>query len=246
MSSKSKIPLSLVLVMAAVAGIAFAAAYIFKGSTNSSVSPNSAMVPQAALQDSGQIPAQSSRKGNYEVVEASDVSVSLVSWNTAPATASAVAIQVEVCIQLPSTENWISEASLIVGEQTIPAFGWGLLNPKDPATYTGRHRCYQLDFALPEGGQTQAAPLRFVVERLFIPPPMMPTEEQCAQAQQKLDEAGRGIKFSCWYPDGGGGWGYDVLNKPQGMSEEQVASLIYEALREKVVEGPWEFTLSVP
>jgi|BarGraIncu01122A_1022018.scaffolds.fasta_scaffold16989_2 hypothetical protein len=240
MSSKKKMLVSLILVLATIAGIAFASGYVVKGLVNSPAFPNSPTVPQAALQDSVQIPAHSSQKVKPEVAEVNNVSVSLSNVS-----ATATAINVEVCIQLPSTENWIPEASLIMGGQTISAEGWGLLNSKDPATYTSSNRCYQLDFMRPEGVQIDGTPAKVTVERLFIPPPIVPTKEQCAAAQQKLDAASKGINFTCWYPEGGGGWGYDVLKKPQGMSDDQVAASIYEALREKVVEGPWEFALNI-
>lgn len=246
MSGKQKILVSLVVVaIAAIAGIAFAVGYIVKGPANSYASPNSAAVPQVVPQDSAQLPAEFSQKAKSEVAQASDVSVRLVTASSV--SAFTTAIQAEVCIELPSTEDWNPEASLIAGGQTIPAFGWGLLgNTKDPATYASRNRCYKLDFALPKGVQGQAAPLRIVLERLFIPPPDMPTEEQCAQAQQKLDEAGRGIEFTCrLYPEQGG-WGYDLVKTPQDMSEEQIGTLIMQAFRQKVVEGPWEFTLDNP
>lgn len=237
MLSKQKILVSLaIVVMVVAAGIAFGAGYIVKGFVHSSNSPYSV---QAALPDSTQTSTPSSQEGN-DGIQAKNISMRLGATTT-----SANRVQAEVCIQLPSTENWVPEASLVAGGQTIPANGWVMLNSKDPSTYTSSNRCYQLSFAIPNEVQTQAAPLQIEVERLFIPPPTMPTEEQCAQAQQKLDAASSGIKFTCNLQPDRGAWGYDVQQRPQGMSDEQVASLIFGALREKVVEGPWMFILNI-
>jgi hypothetical protein len=238
MLKKSKILVFLTLMAVAVISISFIAGYVLKGSTLSSASSSNLNVAAPAItQNSTQAP-QLVHESNLSTLEVKGVSLQL-----SGVLASNDTLQVKLCIHLPSTDDWNPEASLIVGRQTVPAQGWGLLNSKNPATYASLDRCYQFSFALPKGFQTQSTPLQVEVERLFIPPPDMPTAEQCAQAQQKLDAERSGIKFTCNLQPNQGGWGYNLLQKAQGMSDDQAGSLIMDAFKQKVIEGPWKFNV---
>ncbi len=239
---KSKVFVWLTLAIVVVSGISLATGY-FRGSSVSlpslpSSSADLAEVTQETSPPATQVPPSSQDRTTQTVRD--------ISFRLSGVRASANILQVELCIHLPSTENWIPEAGLVVGGQTFPAHGWVLLNSKDAATYISRDRCYRFSFSVPEGARSQAFAAQLVVYKLYTPAPDMPTEEQCARAQQKLQEANTGIKFACrLYPDQGS-WGYDILEKPQNMSEDQASLLINQAFIEKTAEGPWKFSVEIP
>lgn len=111
-------------------------------------------------------------------------------------------------------------------------------------------RCQHLGFPL--GSQDQPGTLKLVIPELgqWVDE----TPEAVAAAQEKLKAQGIElihaiVSSSEWNASGGGGGGggtdYQIKKKPEGMSDDQVMRLYYEALG-MYYPGPWTFTIELP
>lgn len=150
--------------------------------------------------------------------------------------------QAEICLQLPSTADWIPEAVLTLGSQEVIG-DWRLLNPKDPATYASQNRCYAYSFPVTYDVSTTAQQFSITINQLKTSVPEVLDADMIAKAKQKLQAAASGVGFA--YKQGDHGFGFEITQKPVAMSDEQAYKMISEAFSESI-GGPWAFTLNVP
>ncbi len=111
-------------------------------------------------------------------------------------------------------------------------------------------RCVQLGFPL--GSQDQPGVLTLVIPELRQE--VDETPQAVKAAQEKLKAQGielipTSVSGSQWDASGSGGGGggtdYQIKKKPEGMSDDQVMRLYYEALG-SFYPGPWTFTIDIP
>ncbi len=163
--------------------------------------------------------------------------------------------QVYLCYQKPSSADWMigSDASLQIGEDTAspgsysmlfdPDFGGSskILEPNwTPAVRTDR--CVKLGF--PIGHHNQPESMTLAISELEQSVPEGIPEDQLLAARQKLLAQGVDMDWVTWSGQGGGGAGPVIKQKPEGMTDEQVVRLFYEALG-YYHPGPWIFTLEI-
>lgn len=70
-----------------------------------------------------------------------------------------------------------------------------------------------------------------------------PEQPNCDAAQKKLDDAKFGITIECTH--GYLTFEYNIVSKPDSMSEYDARQIVSEAFVESVT-GPWEFTFAKP
>jgi hypothetical protein len=150
-------------------------------------------------------------------------------------------VQAELCIEMPTLDQWFPEASLTVAGTTIPNRGWSLVNAKDPDVMKTARRCYV--FRFPVTAEQSAAGIGTLkLERLSreIEGGLL-SEAGEAAAKERLLKDHPEIEFEVVivHGEGGGGAYVDFLSKPEGMSEEEALQLVREAAEEEIPVG-WE------
>ena len=105
-------------------------------------------------------------------------------------------------------------------------------------------RCIELGF--PIGSvQQPGSVLTLVIPGLELSMPESIPADSWAAAQKKLAAQGIQIEQYTFSANGGGGGGWNILQRPPGMSDEQVYQLTKEALG-CTYPGPWVFELTLP
>ncbi len=121
----------------------------------------------------------------------------------------------------------------------IPLDPQGNFSPSQPAD-----RCIALGFPIGSVQQPQGT-LTLIIPGLENSIPEAIPNEAWAAAQQKLAAQGIQVEQYTFSANGGGGGGWNILQRPDGMSDEQVYQLVKEALG-YTFPGPWIFTLPLP
>jgi hypothetical protein len=145
--------------------------------------------------------------------------------------------EAEICIDLPTNQDWLPYASLETAAGKIPAEGVALLSAKDPNTYAGTFRCYR--FTFPPQEQAAGGNVKIIVEKIQTTIPEFISDELCNNAREKARAASPNLDFTCVMGSHGGG--IQITDKPADWSDEQALGLAYASLVD-LVEGPWEFT----
>jgi len=163
--------------------------------------------------------------------------------------------QIFLCYQKPSSADWMvgSGASLQVGEDTANLRSYSMLFDPDfggdpkmsepdwaPPVNTGR--CVKLGF--PIGHHNQPESMALTISELEQSVPEGIPDDQLQAARQRLLVQGVDMDWVTSSGNGGGGGGPVINKKPEGMTDEQVMRLFYEALG-YYYPGPWTFTLEI-
>jgi hypothetical protein len=163
--------------------------------------------------------------------------------------------QVYLCFQKPSSADWMvgSGASLQVGEDTANLGSYSMLFDPDfggdpkmsepdwtPPVNTGR--CVKLGF--PIGRHNQPESMTLTISELEQSVPEVIPNDQLQAARQKLLAQGIDMDWVTSSGNGGGGGGPVINKKPEGMTDEQVMRLFFEALG-YYYPGPWTFTVEI-
>ena len=163
--------------------------------------------------------------------------------------------QVYLCYQKPSPADWMvgATASLQIGEDRTnpgaysliydPEFGAGL-NSSEPdwsaPVTTGR--CVKLGF--PVGHHNQSESMTLTITRLEQSIPEAIPDGQLQAVRQKLLAQGIDMDWVTFSGNGGGGGGPVINTKPEGMTDEQVMQMFFDALG-YYHAGPWIFTVEI-
>lgn len=151
----------------------------------------------------------------------------------------------DFCLQTPDQNDWLlGPLTLQIQGQTLAGhsttyLGWlttaGWLEAKDPAVATQTHlqRCGTIAVPLPTAAN--GATFTLEIQQLETSMPAVP---DCTRAEQRLATQNAGIQIKCQVDDAG--LSYAILQKPEGMSETEVAQRVREAFVE-VALGPWVF-----
>jgi hypothetical protein len=163
--------------------------------------------------------------------------------------------QIFLCYQKPSSADWMvgSGASLQIGEDTANPGSYSMLFDPDfggdprmsepdwaPPVNTGR--CVKLGF--PIGHHNQPESMTLTISELEQSVPEGIPDDQLQAARQRLLVQGVDMDWVTSSGAGGGGGGPVINKKPEGMTDEQVMRLFYEALG-YYYPGPWTFTLEI-
>lgn len=171
-----------------------------------------------------------------QAAKVNGIEVSLMDYQFKDAT-----LQVDLCFDIPSNADWVPyEVALQAADQTIPFAEVILLDYKTDDAGLPVRRCDRAFFVLPED---QRGNLTLVLPRLFINPSEV---ADCAAIQKNLDAYA--IQITCQTPTevGMGGFRWEIMEKPAGMSDANVQRIIYDASLAGIVTGPWQFEVVVP
>jgi hypothetical protein len=173
-----------------------------------------------------------------QTVLANNVSITLKSLILTPSHAQAV-----ICFQMPSAIDWgLSASRISVSGREYPFTSGGILTgPGAPdAAITAPERCNEVGFDIGFDDKTDTS-LTLTIPKLIASVNEVVTEETVAKANKRLAE--KGIEFNYINIDHGGN--FEILKRPEGLSDEEIGTLIWDALAEQY-EGPWVFTVEIP
>ena len=144
----------------------------------------------------------------------------------------------EICIDLPTTEDWLPYLSLQTNAGEMTAEEVALQGVKDPATYSSTLRCYRVTF----NGMSKDinGEVTVVVTKIQTTLPEVVSEELCDSGRAKLSVTNPNLDFSCIMSSNGGS--IQIVSKPTNMTDQEAHGLVYSALV-TTVEGPWAITL---
>lgn len=155
-------------------------------------------------------------------------------------------IQAELCIFLPSLEQWGPYATLNVDGKVIPNSEVALINAKDPDVAKSQTRCYQFTFPITVTEKmSKTAALQ--LEKLTVDyQGGLLTEPGLLAIRKRLQETQPQIDFAVVIEkgEGGGGAYIQILSKPDGMGDDQVFQLIQQASIEEVPET-WQKVINL-
>jgi hypothetical protein len=126
-----------------------------------------------------------------------------------------------------------------IGEITI--ISDGNINVEKINYSVPNYRCDTLQFVVDTGGKQYPEAVSLTINNIHTFPQGCMTTETI---QSILDEKHLGIRVSCTETDSNGlsSVKIEILEKPQGMSEEQAQQYIAEAQRQATfINGPWVF-----
>jgi hypothetical protein len=150
-------------------------------------------------------------------------------------------IQAELCIFLPSLEQWGPYATLIVDGKVISNSEVALINAKDPNTAKSQTRCYQFTFPVTVTEKMSKTAVLKLEKLTADYQGGLLTETGLVAIKKRLQETQPQIDFTVVIEKGKGGGGayIQILAKPDGMSDDQVFQLIQQASVEEVSEN-WQ------
>jgi len=160
--------------------------------------------------------------------------------------------QVYVCFQKPSSADWAlgQATSLQIGADSAEQGSYTLLfdpdfNPPAPEGWSSpvtTGRCEKVGF--PVGHHNQPETLTLTIPELEQSVPDVIPNDRLQAARQKLLAQGIDMDWVSSTGNGGGGAGPEINKKPDGMSDDQVMRLFWDALG-YYYPGPWLFTAQI-
>jgi hypothetical protein len=164
--------------------------------------------------------------------------------------------KVYLCFQKPTPADWAIgyRSSLKIGEDTgnltsvtlifdAPTLGNLPINPEpDWSSPIMTGRCVTAGFTV--GHHNRPEVLTLNIGELEQSPSEVIPEDQIQAARQKLLAQGIDMDWVTSSGNGGGGGGPVIHQKPDGMTDEQVMTLFYEAMG-YYYPGPWTFSVDI-
>lgn len=172
-----------------------------------------------------------------EAVTINGIEVSLTDYQFKDAT-----LQVDLCFDIPSDADWVPyDLALQAGDKIASFTDYALLGIETDAKGVSVRRCDRASLTLPEDVHGSLA---LVLPRLFAYPRSEAAD--CAAIQKNLDAYA--IKITCQTPTdvGMGGFRWEIVEKPAGMSDTEVQRIVHDASLAGTVTGPWQFEVVVP
>lgn len=170
--------------------------------------------------------------GNAQL-SSNSIQVGSVTMTLANVQKSETVTYVEICAQLPDTQDWnLNGVVISAGNVQNSMSGYMLKNPKDVSTYSSAYRCYIVEF--PVGVSNYGtSPVSVSISNIRVPAENN-LEANCMRAKQALASQYPGLDFTC----GPAGFYYSNPTLPSGMSQSQADKIIMDAL-EQAIYGNW-------
>lgn len=154
-------------------------------------------------------------------------------------------VRAEFCYALPTSEDWQlanrgDDAVMLAGDKTYPLWGGNLSLPEKNTNQKGERRCSTLFFEAP--ADRILGKVTFRVNRLVT---SLPDVYDCDLAQTEMSRSAKydGIVIQCRLGDHTSG--FDVVDKPAGMDEMEVKSMLINEVFTHSIYGPWEFETEI-
>lgn len=155
-------------------------------------------------------------------------------------------VQAELCIEMPTLDPWNPYATLTVDGMVIPNSEVALLNAKNPKVMETSNRCYLFTFPLSADGSISGKGV-LKLEKLWLELGRGQfTDEVIAQIKTRLNKVAPGVDFEVVTVAGKGGGGafIKITSKPEGMSDDEIVSLIQQLSIDEVSTN-WETEISL-
>ncbi len=156
-------------------------------------------------------------------------------------------IRADFCYRLPSSDDWelgitAEDVVLTVGGVDIPQRYAALTEGMYDGNVKGSRRCAYIVFPVP--ADLKENEYTITIYRFLTSTPDVP---DCNKTQEKLNQAQAGIVIQCFdeVTDSGGVSGFDIIQKPDDMSDVQARKLVNDSFSE-IVQGPWIFPITLP
>ncbi len=149
-------------------------------------------------------------------------------------------LQANLCYQLPSEADWLlgdraEDVILNDGKNSIPMWGYRMMDLQTSSEGIPTKRCDVINFPITE--DQDLSHMTITIYRLVTSIPEVP---DCSLAQKKLDL--EGIVIQC--NDAEGFFGYEVIQKPESLTDIQTSDIVHESFME-IVNGPWNFEVNL-
>ncbi|NPV87733.1 MAG: hypothetical protein HPY45_17175 [Anaerolineae bacterium] len=162
--------------------------------------------------------------------------------------------RVFLCYQKPSPADWgiyDRDVTLQIGQTQTQVQDYALISDSDYgmnerppwATFSAEGRCVRLGFAL--GHHQQPEMLTLSVHGLSQSMPEVIPHEELAAANEILRQQGIQIDWETFQGSGGGGGGPRVVQKPDGMQDDEALEKFYQALGYRFEAENWVFTVEL-
>lgn len=155
-------------------------------------------------------------------------------------------VQVELCLEMPTLDPWNPYATLTVDNMVIPNSEVVLLDAKNPKVMETPHRCYLFTFPLSANSSLSGKGI-LKLEKLWLELGRGQfTDEVIAQIKTRLHKVAPGVDFEVVTVAGKGGGGalIKITSKPQGLSDDEIVSLIQQLSIDEVATN-WEAEISL-
>ncbi len=150
-------------------------------------------------------------------------------------------VNIKYCITLPDATDWFpSSISITANGQTTSDLGFALAGSKhDPATFAA-YRCYITTDSNAQPAESFSFSIGVIGKDGTL-------AGDCPRAQQTLASQYPGLKFACGGVTegvgGGGGSFYNLIQRPDGWSDQKVDQIIMDAMQQNI-QGPWTFAIT--
>ncbi len=154
------------------------------------------------------------------------------------------AVQVTLCITLPTREPWNPYATLTVGHEVVPNAEVRLLDAKDPTVMQRRTRCYAFIFPV-EAAQLAVESATLRLEMLWLELGNGYWNDQVvAELHTRAQTVAPGLRFTVVHERGkyGGGAYLEFQALPPGMTPDQAITLLQRLSRDEIPVA-WQTTL---
>ena len=143
---------------------------------------------------------------------------------------------VEVCAQLPDTQDWNPDGVLLQAANSQTGLSeYRLKNAKNLATILSTNRCFEFEFAVGVNNYG-TVPVSISIRDMRVSAENH-LEANCARAKQKFANQYPGLDFTC----GPIGFFYSNLKLPSGMTKDQADKLIMDEM-EQAIYGNWSLS----
>lgn len=140
------------------------------------------------------------------------------------------------CFQMPSAADWQLMAATVTTKdgQAISVSTLGIVGDKSSLSNSNPQRCNLVSFDTPYDMSTE----NFSISVPKLVTSVTMTKESIQAANRKLGD--QGISFDVIQADHS--YDFDIHQKPEGMPDEELYALIWDALRTDY-PGPWDFSI---
>jgi len=222
----------------------------FKGKFTASIGTADGNGPETAFHFDLDIPVyQALTLTPGQIVTANGIEMRLEKLKVTPSYT-----RIYLCYSKPDAHDWTvgSSSTLQIGSSQVSPDSYGILSDPDfdlgknrdpdftPSMKTGR--CVKLGY--PVGYHDKPETLSLTVPELEQSIPEVIPDADVKKAQAALAAQGIEMDYVTFSGNGGGGGGPAIKQKPDGMSDQDVMRLFYEALGYYYI-GPWTFTVEV-
>lgn len=143
--------------------------------------------------------------------------------------------RLSTCFTLPDSRDWQPDMELFIDNQPAQSLGMGF---NERPSNSDQSRCSIFEFAFPFN--ETPSELSIVISNLYASVPEIISEEDTVRASAILAD----LNIEANYILGDRGIRYEIISKPDDLSDAEVHFLMFDALRPRF-DASWAFTLDL-